>query len=351
MTGDNFTLKIFLGPKLSDIYRQIGIGIEKLPLDFWQLGVHVCKIDGGNITESTDELDKLLKEFPFDSHCIDSSLFYLISSDPEDSTIQGFQNAIGKLKEQNRKILLYFTPHLLVDDKSEIFQESISKNLLLKFNETEFYEGLDHSARKISYFDVLTKQSEISNLLSKYKHKFEMFNASGIFTDTNFPFDFFENQTHSYLEDFEFIPKNFANHLENIIPLNTKLANNNESFINDLNQYSSKQIEMFKRVLSPDLFIADSYNQQSDVGSLVKAIELNWVDFRKVVYKLVFMSTVNFKIYGSLVCGGYRAIPEDLCVRWYQFSAFVPLFLVDSEKLPGTFTINVRRMIIEAVKM
>lgn len=46
---------------------------------------------------------------------------------------------------------------------------------------------------------------------------------------------------------------------------------------------------------------------------------------------------------GASVCGddiidNDKTISEELCIRWYQFASLTPLFRVQSDRLPSSFS-------------
>ena len=61
---------------------------------------------------------------------------------------------------------------------------------------------------------------------------------------------------------------------------------------------------------------------------------------------------VGMSFYGSTICGGNNdKVMEDLCIRWYQFGIFSPLFYVTSKKVPTKFTKYGERIMIQAIRM
>lgn len=69
------------------------------------------------------------------------------------------------------------------------------------------------------------------------------------------------------------------------------------------------------------------------------------------MHKSVFYSITGMSFYGSEVCGSPNySISEDLCIRWYQFAIFTPLFYVNASKIPTKFTKYAERLMLHAIR-
>jgi hypothetical protein len=351
-----FKLEVLMGPKMIDIYHQIKIA-STAEFEFWNLGIHICETNFNyNVEKAIKETEKLLNDenrsFPFDSHCITSSYTnHILSNDPETSVFDAFLAAIETLRSKNRKFVFHLNSYILHDENNEIFNKAEDEKLLLLNESSDIFVGRNFNDQKISYLDYITKSEEIEKLLIERKKQMDAFKPDGYSIDYNYLFENVENASYKYLKKYPFVPENIKLSLQNIIPMNSKLAND-KTLINFVNIYSSKQIELFKKVFNEKIVISDSYREYSDVGALIKDHEHNWVTFRKIVYKTVFYSTIGKFYYGSLVCGSNMLpVPEDLCIRWHQFSIYVPLFALESEKTPNRFTNNTKKLTINALIM
>jgi hypothetical protein len=90
-----------------------------------------------------------------------------------------------------------------------------------------------------------------------------------------------------YLENFNFKPKNFENEIEQLIPLNVKLAASEEPLIHQLNNYGRELTRVFQQTLNNfssygddygrKFCIVDSYREDSECGMLMRESKpLSW---------------------------------------------------------------------------
>lgn len=357
------------------------------PDDFWSFGVHYCHTNLKYNEASTKiELSQLLinsKIIPFDSHCIDSELTALLMSQNNTDIISNiYRDEIEELRKKNKKLLIHMSLNaieVITDDETQKQQQQRheafkSDELFLKDvdGKTNFI-GLYGENGKVSYLDYITKSSKIAELLvsQKQQHHFEQFFnlANGIFLYKNFPFYNTVNKTLSnHLDDdFAFKPKNIETEIENLIPLNVKLTNG-EPLIHQLNNYGREQIEVFQQTLNDDgkkFCIADSYRETSNewCGMLMRVKKASWTNFQSTINKSVFYSLIGMSFYGAEVCGsggwGHGSNiddnnidnnAEELCIRWYQFAIFMPLFYVNSDRVPTKFTKYAQRIMVHAIR-
>ena len=362
LASDHFQLDLLLGPTMPDILRQIKQSLDKsYRPPFWGLGVHICKADAVyNETETVLEINQLLadKKIPFDSHCVNDKLTQLVlSSDEFSDWAVTYQDILQSLNAQNKKILLHLMLNLEVIDainpSEGIFKDALDQNLLLQNSNDDLLVGISGQNRKIAYLNVLEKSSEIKLLLEKYWNRVATHTPDGIFLKSNFLQDDTVNKTFNYLDDFKFLPKHFKSSISNLVQLNSKLSNGR--LIHQLNDYSAAQINILQDLVKDNLnnlLLSESYREESNTGMLIKSFDNTWRNFKKIVQKTVYYSMVGLSFYGTSVCGDNQdRIAEDLCIRWYQFAAFAPLFYVKSDKLPTKFSGNGQRFMINAIKM
>ncbi|CAG9807384.1 unnamed protein product [Chironomus riparius] len=382
----SFRMKLFTGPAYADVYKQIKSFVKKsyYPDDFWSFGVHYCHTNLQYNEASTKiELSQLLinsKIIPFDSHCIDSELTALLMSQNNTDIISNiYRDEIEELKQKNKKILIHMSLNaieVITNDETEQQQRHEafkSDELFLKdVDGTTNFIGLYGENKKVLYLDYITKSSKIAEILmsQKQQHQFDVFKLSnGIFLFKNFPFYNTVNKKPPSIDDFTFKPKNFETEIENLIPLNVKLENG-EPLIHQLNNYGREQIEVFQQTLNDDgkkFCIADSYRETSNewCGMLMRVKKASWTNFQSTINKSVFYSLIGMSFYGAEVCGsggwGHGSnidddnnnidnIAEELCIRWYQFATFMPLFYVNSDRVPTKFTKYAQRIMVLAIR-
>lgn len=358
--SSSFKLKLFTGPEYSDIRRQI---INQLahysPNDYWPHGVHVCHSAAVyNETETRMELNHLmsdvnLKQIPFDSHCIEDELTALIISRNEsENVLDDYGEIIGKLRSYNKKLLFHVTLSMIEENSNDSYRALVDE-LFLKDDDGANFSGIYGRTKKVSYLDYITKSQEIADFLAlRWMELVDFLNfTDGIFLHKSFPIDDTANRSMAYLDDFMFKPRNIESYVRNLIPLNLKLTNG-EMLIHQLNNYGRKQIEVFQALNEAGKFcIADSYRDDSSCAMLMKEPQPSWITFEQIVQKSVFYSLIGMSFYGAEVCGSnHGSVQEDLCIRWYQFAIFSPLFYVRSDKMPLKFTKYAERIMIQAIR-
>lgn len=385
----SFRIKLFTGPTYADVYRQIKSFVSKnyFPDDFWSFGVHYCHTNlMYNETSTRIELKQLLinsEIIPFDSHCIDSELTALFLSQNHNNTDMLYTEELLELQSKKKKFLLHMSLNAIEiqnsnhdDDETGEQQEHLFKNdevFLKDVDGKTNFVGMYDENRRVLYLDYITKSSKIAEILMSQKQQHlidnDFFNMSnGIFLYKNLPFGDAVNKTTpslDYLEYFQFIPKNFENKIEKLIPLNVETSNR-EPLIHQLNNYGREQIEVFQQTLNDDgkkFCIADSYRETSSewCGMLMRVKKPSWTNFQSTINKSVFYSLIGMSFYGAEVCGGNddslssmehdnNNIDEDLCIRWYQFAIFLPLFYVNSDRIPIKFTKYAERIMVHAIR-
>jgi hypothetical protein len=357
--SSSFRLKLFVGPDYADIRRQI---IKHLPhyfpKDFWSHGVHLCHSAAiYNDTETKIELSNLLanvKSVPFESHCIQDELTALVISRNESDNVldDEYEEMVGKLRETNKKLLLHISLSMIEENSNDSYQREFDSELFLKDDDGSNFAGIYGKTKKVFYLDYITKSEEIADLLasSNKLQKFLNF-TDGIFLHQSFPLDDTMNKSMNYLGDFKFRPRNIESYVQNLIPLKLKL-NNGEMLIHQLNNYGRKQIEVFQKLNHENNFcITDSYREESACAMLIREMKPSWISFKAIVHKSVFYSLIGMSFYGGEVCGSNHGnVQEDLCIRWYQFAIFSPLFYVKSDKIPLKFTKYAERIMIQAIR-
>ena len=358
----SFEMTLFVGPNFEDIYQQIKEHnpVNYTPPEYWGLGVHICKTDQhSDETETRKELHHFFSEdnmdvMPFDSHCISSKVSeFAISKNSSESIFEDYEVVIETMQAYNKSIMLHISMSILeVSNLNEIYLNAVEKKYLIRDEEKDF-AGLYEANKKVVYLDYLTSADEISGFLEeRWFDITEEVDVQGVFLTSNFLPDDTVNKTMKFLEDFKFKPKKFRDSIEQLVPLNLKLTDGS-SLIHQLNNYASNQIKSFNGLNNDNkLCISESYRETSDCGMLFKELKPNWQNFKKVVHKTIYYSMVGLSFSGSSICGGNNdKVMEDLCIRWYQFGIFSPLFYVTSNKIPTKFTKYGERIMIQAIRM
>lgn len=359
--SSSFKLTLFTGPDYDDVYRQI---INRLPHyapeHFWSHGVHFCHSSAiYNESETQIELQHLLsdvnlKSLPFDSHCIEDDLTALIiSSNNTRSALVDYREIIGKLRQHNKKLLFHIALSMIEANTNDSYQQAFDGELLLKDDDGANFAGIYGRTKKVFYLDYITKSQEIADFLaSRWLEIDEFLNfTDGVFLHKSFPVDDTVNKSMAWLDGFEFKPRNLESYVHRLLPLNVKLSNG-EMLIHQLNNYGRKQIEVFQSLNEDSKFcITDSYRDDSRCAMLMKEPKPTWITFKAIVHKSVFYSLIGMSFYGAEVCGSnHGGVQEDLCIRWYQFAVFSPLFYVKSDKMPLKFTKYAERIMIQAIR-
>lgn len=360
--SSSFKLMLFTGPTYSDVHRQIIMNHlpHYFPREFWTFGAHFCHSSAVfNNTETTDELNHLtsmtsLQSVPFDSHCIQDELTSLIiSRNDSENVFNDYEEIIEKLRKNGKKLLFHVSLSVIEEGTNEFYRKALDGELFLKDDDGGNFAGIYGKNKKVFYLDYITKSEEITDLLvSRSLQLSEFLNfTDGTFLHKNFPSDDAVNKSMEYLNAFKFKPGNIESYVRNLIPLNLKLRNG-EMLIHQLNNYGRKQIELFQRLNDENKFcMTDSYREDSNCAMLMKEPKPSWITFQAIVQKSVGMSLIGMSFYGVEVCGSnHGKVQEDLCIRWYQFAIFSPLFYVKSDKMPTKFTKYAERIMIHAIR-
>lgn len=329
---------------------------QYLPKDFWPHGVHYCHSSAiYNETEVRVELNHLLssESIPFDSHCIHGDLTALVifTNDTKTAALEAYGDIIEKLKEKNKKLLLHLSLSMMEESSNDLYQRAFNDELFLKRDGVNF-AGIFGKEKKVFYLDYITKSQEIADLLaSRWIELSEFLNSTdGIFLHKSFLPDDTANKSFDYLSEFKFKPQNIESYVRSLTPLDLKL-NNGRLLIHQLNNFGRKQIEVFQTLNDEHKFcITDSYREDSSCAMLLREPKPSWITFQAIVEKSVLYSLIGLSFYGSEVCGSNHGnVQEDLCIRWYQFAIFSPLFYVKSDKIPLKFTKYAERIMNHAV--
>lgn len=80
-----------------------------------------------------------------------------------------------------------------------------------------------------------------------------------------------------------------------------------------------------------------------DIGSEMVGSSIGfpstWDGLRKAMNLLLANSMAGLPFTGSEVCGNsIKLIDEELCVRWYQLAAIMPIFRIHASKVLGQFS-------------
>lgn len=362
--SSSFQIHLHTGPTYDDIYRQINEGISHyVPSEYWALGVHLCQShDMYNETETQIELNRLLmdenlKSLPFDSHCIDAELTALIMSQNEtEYFLNGYEEVVEMIKMHNKKLLLHISMSAIQENSNNSLGNALDDDdFFLKQPDGSKFATIYGKTRKVSYLDYITKSQKIIEILKeKWLELFDFHNLTdGIFLHKSYLPDDTVNKSIDYLKGFNFKPNEFENSIEHIVPLNLKLSNGT-SLIDQLNNYARRQMEVFE-ILNDDkkFCVSDSFREDSaSCALLFNEPKPSWITFKRIVHKSVFYSSIGLTFYGAGICGSNDGkVAEDLCIRWYQFSIFMPLFYVKSDKAPPKFSKYGERIMVQAVRV
>jgi hypothetical protein len=350
--------------------------------ELWTLGIHICYYLSAsstflNITEAQIELDHLLsnenvKSIPFDSHCLASGVTSnVISSQRWQNAIELFGvEFIERLRARGKKVIFHvsFSAVEIVEvedekgretNNNEFYQRAIDGKLFLRDHDggSNNFIGTGENMAKVSYLDYITKSQEITDLLSTRWKELSETNflnfTNGIFIEKSYPQDETPNKSLTYLNEFKFKPRNFESYVMNHAPLNLRSSLNDEMLIHQLNNFARWQTRIFQSINNDDkkFCITDSFREDSECAVLIKESNPGWKTFKSVVYKSVWHSLIGVSFYGSEVCGSSdENIREDLCIRWYQFAIFSPLFYVKADKTPLKFSKYSTRIMTRAIQ-
>lgn len=360
--SSSFKLTLFAGPTYPDVHRQIMMNNlpHYFPKECWTYGVHFCRSSAvNNETETIAELNHLLsdvnlKSIPFDSHCIEDELTALIiSQNDTENFLDDYEEIIEKLRKHRKKLVFHISLSVIEENKNEIYQQALDGEAFIRDNDGANFAGIYGKTKKVFYLDYITKSEEIADFLATRMNQLSGFLniTDGIFLHKNFPFDDAVNKSMEYLDEFKFKPGNIESYVRKLIPLNLKLRNG-EMLIHQLNNYGRKQIELFQRLNGGNkLCITDSYREDTSCAMLIKEPKPSWGTFQAIIQKSVAMSLIGMAFYGAEICGSnHGSVQEDLCVRWYQFAIFLPLFYVESNKMPFKFTKFAERIMLHAIR-
>lgn len=355
--SSSFELKLMTGPGYSDVRRQIMKQLPHyLPKDFWSYGVHFCRSSAVyNETETRADLNLLLssESMPFDSHCIHDELTTLVISAVNTmSALEVYEEIIEKLREKKKKLLLHFSLSMIEESTNDFYQRAFNDELFLKRNGANF-AGIYGKVKKVFYLDYITKSQEIADLLAARWIEISGFlnSTNGLFLQKSFLPDDTTNKSIEYLKEFRFKPKNMESYVRHLTPLDLKLNDGRRLLIHQLNNFGRKQIEVFQTLNEKHKFcITDSYREDSSCAMLMRELNPSWITFQAIVEKSVLYSLIGLSFFGTEVCGSNHGnVQEDLCIRWYQFAIFSPLFVVKSDKVPLKFTKYAERIMVHAV--
>jgi len=383
--SSSFRLKLFTGPEYFDVHQQI---IKHLPHYFpihdsiWPLGVHYCRASHEGVLNETAtkiELNHLLMDnnlgsLPFDSHCIDAELTALVLSQNITQTLDGYENVIEKLHEHNKKLLFHVSLSMIEVNSNESYHSEAFDDgkLFLKASAADdddasaaasVFAGIYGKTRKVSYFDYLTKSHEIADwLIQRWLELDDTLNsADGFFVyKTYLPDDTLDSPDKS-LDYLKFKPTELAESVENLVPLSLR-ANDGKLLIHQLNNYGRQLVEAFQSSVNGGgggkeedgkFCIADSYRETSKCALLFKEAKPSWTALKMLVRKSVLYAAIGISFYGGEVCGSNQGgkVREDLCIRWYQFAIFTPLFYVNSDRMPLKFSKYAERVMVRAIRV
>lgn len=361
--SSSFRLTVFVGPRYVDVHRQIVKQLPRygVPKDRWPHGVHMCPSTViYNATETRMELEHLLarmESLPFDSHCIYDELAALVvSRNDSESALDDYRDIIERMLANGKKLQFHIALSVMVESTSDAYRRAFDGKLFLIADNPAAanFAGIYGRTRKVFYLDYITKAAEIADLLAQRWDELAgvLDFTAGVFLHKSFPRDDTANKSMNFLEAFAFRPKNFALHVEQLIPLDVRTSDGGR-VIHQLNNFGRAQVEVFQKLNARDekFCVTDSYREDSKCAMLIREPAPSWRSFQAIVHKTVLYSLIGMPFYGAEVCGSNRvAVQEDLCIRWYQFAIFSPLFYVDGSKSPLKFTKYAERIMIHAIR-
>lgn len=136
--------------------------------------------------------------------------------------------------------------------------------------------------------------------------------------------------------------------LSELVPWNLRLTNN-DTLLHWLNLMAPHQIKAIEKYAATDnkFLIASGYSMESSVAVINQNFNATFTHMRQQVRQIISGTMAGLHFMGSSVCGDDlmdAEINEELCIRWYQFASLTPLFRVQADRIPSTFSQHAMRL-------
>lgn len=111
-----FRIDLMVGPKPSDLIKQIQINQEQIIPPLWTFGIHVCyqstKYNTSLVVENLDDLKSAVNgnQFPIDSFCVHDKVMSVDNLD--DILRKNVLDGIAELKKLNKRLLASVVPQV-----------------------------------------------------------------------------------------------------------------------------------------------------------------------------------------------------------------------------------------------
>lgn len=356
MFSGSFQLEILAGPTPADVYEQLKERTQNNYFPpYWSYGVHYCKMDEiYNETATVLELKKLLENSKniFDSHCYHENLFWMTNNPISEKAME----AIQSIKLKDKKFLLSFTPHLEVQDSESFSMAKDQAFLILNANQSGIYSG-KITNKNVAYIDWLNEQPEIETFISKSLQLIKQQNSDGYFFQNSWLRDDTQNQTSlDVYDNLTYVPRNITTYMKNMASWDATLTDGTGSKIfYEYNQLEENQLNVLTKIINETdkFFVTSSYGMHTAAGVIMKNVTVSWMELTRQVNRAIGLSIAGLSFSGVPACGDVATDTnpnEELCIRWYQFSSLLPLFRVNTDRIPSRFSSYTERIMNNIIK-
>lgn len=356
MFSGSFQLEILAGPTPADVYEQLKERTQNNYFPpYWSYGVHYCKMDEiYNETATVLELKKLLENSKniFDSHCYHENLFWMTNNPISEKAME----AIQSIKLKDKKFLLSFTPHLEVQDSESFSMAKDQAFLILNANQSGKYSG-KIANKNVAYIDWLNEQPEIETFISKSLQLIKQQNSDGYFFQNSWLRDDTQNQTSlDVYDNLTYVPRNITTYMKNMASWDATLTDGTGSKIfYEYNQLEENQLNVLTKIINETdkFFVTSSYGMHTAAGVIMKNVTVSWMELTRQVNRAIGLSIAGLSFSGVPACGDVATDTnpnEELCIRWYQFSSLLPLFRVNTDRIPSRFSSYTERIMNNIIK-
>lgn len=352
---------VLTGPSALDVYRQMQkvsssemiASNSIVTAEYWHLGVHVCNEHESNLTLAIADVELMLEhQLPFDSHCIQDALFWLGNDEAPTAevlaTIEELQQRGGK------KFVASVIPFPI--DGTEGFKAAEEVKLLLQKGDGTYVGSA--LGKSVAYVDYTADENIVAPWL-KLAAKAVPASADGFFVQGAWMLDesVGGKVPTSNAETLPYIPEYLDTAMAHLPPwdvfslLNEQTAPH-ELYLHRHNLFVANLMTRFCGTLATANQMCLSSVPTSIYPGVVAKTASSWYNFARQIQQAVTASISGIKWYGVPVCGSdeYRAVQEDLCVRWYQFASLLPLFKVNSARFVHQFSKHVQGLLTDAIE-
>ncbi|XP_055700292.1 lysosomal alpha-glucosidase-like [Phlebotomus papatasi] len=343
----SFHVDLVCGPTISEVLTQLWENSGQIStLPNWFYGFHICDTNTTrNLTESMNEMLEMLdtdqiQENPFDSHCIREHLLWM-ANDSEglpDEVLYG----VEKLREAGKKFILPMTALLEANLKGKPFQEALDRGLLMRHPTLE--EPYVGRMGNISVVYVDWVGSNGDTLTEWLRNCWPAnFSADGLLLQSNWMRD--ESEGGKTPSSFPYVSQDMVTASNSIAPWlirQSDTVGNASIFTHNL--MASTQIEVVRSMAS-DTFIISESSLLTNVPIFNRNVSSTWAELRNQVRRTMGRAVSGVHFSSANICGDDENLPEELCVRWYQFASLSPIYRVSSSKAPSKFTRFAQRLI------